>query len=77
MIERGVPREHYEIAINGEVAGFVTTGMKSPTLGSFVGLGYVPRTHSKIGSEIDIIIRGQPKRARVVKRPFYRPRYKQ
>jgi aminomethyltransferase len=76
MLERAVPREHYPIAVGGVEVGYVTTGMKSPTLDQFLGLGYVPRSASKIGSEIEIIVRGTPKKARIVKRPFYAPRYK-
>ncbi len=76
MIDRAVPREHYPIALDGEIVGHVTTGMKSPTLDKFLGLGYVPRDHSKLGTEIDVMVRGQAKRARIVKRPFYTPRYK-
>ncbi len=29
-----------------------------------------------VGAVFDVIVRGQPKQARVVKRPFYKPRYK-
>lgn len=76
MLERAVPRDHYAIAVDGNVVGYVTTGMKSPTLDRFLGLGYVPRDYSKIGTELEILVRGQPKKARVVKRPFYQPRYK-
>ena len=76
MIDRAVPRDHYEIAIGGNVVGYVTTGMKSPTLDRFLGLGYVPRAYSKVGTELDILVRGQPKKAKVIKRPFYQPRYK-
>lgn len=76
MVDKAVPREHYPIAVHGEMVGHVTTGMKSPTLDRFLGLGYVPRSLSAIGTELDIVVRGQPKRARIVKRPFYTPRYK-
>jgi aminomethyltransferase len=76
MLERAVPREHYPIAIEGTEVGHVTTGMKSPTLDRFLGLGYVSAAHSALGTEIDILIRGQPKKAQIVKRPFYKPRYK-
>ena len=76
MSEKAVPREGYEIALNGVVVGRVTTGMKSPTLDRFLGMGYVPAAHSAVGTELEILIRGQPKKARVVKRPFYQPRYK-
>jgi len=76
MVDRGVPREHYDIAIDGQVVGYVTTGMKSPTLGEFIGLGYVPRGRTKIGTLIDIMVRGKPRQAKIVKRPFYKPQYK-
>ena len=76
MVDRAVPREHYPIAVNNAIVGHVTTGMKSPTLDKFLGLGYVPRQYSALGTEIEILVRDVPKRAKVVKRPFYTPRYK-
>lgn len=77
MIDRAVARDHYEIAVDGQVVGHVTTGMKSPALDKFVGLGYVPPAYQKFGTEIDILIRGAAKKAKVVRRPFYKPRYKE
>ena len=76
MIDRAVPREHYAIADGDTIIGHVTTGMKSPTLDQFVGMGYVPSSYSKLGTEIAVVVRGQAKKAKIVKRPFYRPRYK-
>jgi aminomethyltransferase len=76
MVDKGVPRPEYPVAVDGVVAGKVTTGMKSPTTGRFVGLAYVPASHSKLGSSIDIVIRDQPKKAVVVKRPFYVAAYR-
>ncbi len=76
MLDKAVPREHYPIAVDGQEVGYVTTGMKSPTLGKFLGLGYVPRAYAKLGTELQILVRGRPKRAQVIKRPFYKPRYK-
>jgi aminomethyltransferase len=75
-IERGIPRQGYEIASNGEVVGFVTTGSFAPTLEQNIGLGYVPVALAEVGAEFDIIIRGKPVKARVVTTPFYQPRYK-
>lgn len=72
MIDRSVPREGYPILIDDADVGRVTTGMKSPTLNKFLGLGYVPRGQHKLGTEIEILIRNRPKRAKIVKRPFYR-----
>lgn len=76
MVDKGVPRGDYPVAVDGQVVGKVTTGMKAPTSGRFVGLAYVPASHSAIGSTIEILIRDQPKRAVVVKRPFYTPAYR-
>jgi aminomethyltransferase len=50
--------------------------MPSPTLGKNLGLGYVPTELATEGSEFDVIVRDKPVRARVVKTPFYKPRYK-
>jgi len=77
MIGRGIARGGYEIrSIAGERIGYVTTGMPSPTLGKNLGLGYVPTELAREGSEFDVIVREKPVRARVVKTPFYKPRYK-
>jgi aminomethyltransferase len=76
MIDRAVPREHYPIAVHNKEVGHVTTGMKSPTLDKFLGLGYVPRQFSSLGTEIEVMVRDVPKRAKIIKRPFYSPRYK-
>jgi aminomethyltransferase len=76
MVDKAVAREHYAVAVSGQVVGHVTSGMKSPTLDKFLGMALVPEAHSALGAEFDVLVRGQPKRARVVKRPFYKPRYK-
>lgn len=76
MVEKAVAREHYDIAVDGQIVGHVTSGMKSPTLDKFLGMALVPAPYGAVGAEFDVLVRGQPKRARVVKRPFYKPRYK-
>ncbi len=76
MVDRSVPRDHYAVASGGQTVGWVTTGMKAPTLDAFLALAYVPAALAKIGSEVDVIVRDQPKKAKVVKRPFYTPAYR-
>jgi aminomethyltransferase len=77
MVDRGIARGEYEIrSLDGERVGVVTTGMPSPTLGRNLGLGYVPAALAAEGSEFNVIVRERPVRARVVKTPFYKPRYK-
>lgn len=56
MADRGVPRPEYPVAVNGAVAGRVTTGMKSPHHRPLRRLAYVPASHARLGSEIDIMI---------------------
>ncbi|MBC7568844.1 MAG: glycine cleavage system aminomethyltransferase GcvT [Spirosoma sp.] len=71
MIDRGIPRGHYELAdADGNTIGEVTSGTQSPTLGKGIGLGYVPTALSKPGSEIFVKVRDKLLKAEVVKLPF-------
>lgn len=72
MLDRAVPREGYAIESEGQMIGHVTSGMHAPTLGRFLAMGYVRRSHSTVGTQVDIVVRGRRQRAAVVKRPFYR-----
>jgi aminomethyltransferase len=77
LVGKGVARGDYPIrSPEGEPIGYVTTGMPSPTLGKPFGIGLVATPYSAEGSEFDVIVREKPVRARVVKMPFYKPRYK-
>ncbi|MFV9506698.1 MAG: glycine cleavage system aminomethyltransferase GcvT [Oscillochloridaceae bacterium umkhey_bin13] len=77
LVGRGIARADYPVhSLEGEPIGQVTTGMPSPTLGKPLGMAFVPTALSSEGSEFDIIIRNKPVRARAVKMPFYKPRYK-
>jgi aminomethyltransferase len=68
--ERGIPRQGYEIHVDGEKVGFVTSGTQSPILKKGIGLGYVRKGLTKSGTEIDIIIRNKPVKATIIKPPF-------
>ena len=71
MIDRGIPRHHYEICDEkGEVLGYVTSGTQSPSLNKAIGLGYVKAAHSGIDTQIFIKVRDKLLKARVVKVPF-------
>jgi len=76
MVERGVPRDGYEVSIDGTGVGRVTTGMYAPTLGKYLGMAYVPRSLSARGTQIEVLIRGKALQAEIVKRPFYVPAYR-
>jgi aminomethyltransferase len=76
MVERGIPRGGYELAKDGQVIGWVTTGTFAPTVQKNIGKGYVPVALAELGSEFDVVIRGKAVKAKVVETPFYQPRYK-
>ena len=72
MVERGgAPRAGYELQVDGETVGFVTSGTHSPTLNQSIGLALVKRGVAGVGKPLDVIIRGKPVRAEQVKTPFY------
>ncbi len=71
MIDRGIPRGHYALCTaDGTVVGEVTSGTQSPTLGKGIGMGYVPTSLSKPGTEIFVSVREKLLKAEVVKLPF-------
>lgn len=71
MIDRGIPRHHYEIKDSqGNKLGYVTSGTQSPSLGKAIGMGYVGINQASLDSEIYIDIRGKLTKAKVVKMPF-------
>jgi aminomethyltransferase len=71
MVDKGIPRHHYEIVNKeGEAIGFVTSGTQSPSLGKAIGMGYVRKDFSDIDSTIYIKVRDKQLEAKVVKIPF-------
>jgi aminomethyltransferase len=76
LIDPAVPRSGYPVLLTGRQVGAVTSGMKSPTTGRFIGLAFVPAAVATPGTELVILVRDKPKRAVVVKRPFYTPAYR-
>lgn len=72
MIDRGIPREGYEILKEGMPAGVVTSGTFGPAVKKNIGLGYVQAGLAAAGNELDIRIRDRVLKARIVPLPFYR-----
>ena len=73
MIERGIPRHHYEIVnAQGEKIGLVTSGTQSPSLQKAIGMGYVKIENAINGSEIFIKVRDKSLKAKIVIPPFYK-----
>jgi aminomethyltransferase len=72
MRENAIARGGYAVRIDGEVAGHVTSGTASPTLGQKIAMAYLPARHAEIGREVEVVVRERPYRAEQVKLPFYR-----
>jgi aminomethyltransferase len=67
MTDGAIPRQGMAIAGGGEV----TSGSHSPMLDVGIGMGYVPAAMAAPGTELEIDVRGRPRRAEVVTKPIY------
>jgi len=72
MIDRGIPRQHYEVVnVKGEPIGEVTSGTMSPMMKQGIGMAYLNKGYWKTGSEIFIRIRNKDLKAKIVDLPIY------
>ena len=76
VIERGIARDDYKVLDDsGKQIGYVTSGSYAPFLKKNIALAYVPPQFAEVGSTVNVEIRGQGVKAKVVPTPFYkRPR---
>ena len=74
-LEKGAPpRAHYPVvSADGTVLGELASGVLSPSLMTGIGMAYLPAEFSKIGTPLQIEVRGRLFPAEVVKKPFYKP----
>ncbi|KAK3694670.1 hypothetical protein B0T22DRAFT_78126 [Podospora appendiculata] len=78
LIVEGAPaREGAEIVSRADAAkiGTVTSGCPSPTLGKNIAMGYIQDGFHKAGTEVDVLVRGRPRKAVVTKMPFVPTKY--
>ena len=66
------PRPHYAMFRDDQNLGEVNSGTLSPSLGYGIGMAYLPTEHAKIGTELQIEIRGQKFPAVIEKKPLYK-----
>ncbi len=73
MVDRGIARDGYKVlGGNGSEIGYVTSGSPAPFLKKNIALAYVPPQQAEIGNTVQVEIRGQRVKAKVVPMPFYR-----
>jgi len=72
MKDKGIARDDFDVYINGQKAGYVTSGSPAPFLKKNIGLAFVPVDFANVGQEITIDVRGKHLIAEVVPTPFYK-----
>ena len=72
MLDRAIGRHGYDVYVNGEKAGVVTSGTQTPFLKKAIGMAYLPSGSTEPGTEFEIDVRGRRAKARVVPMPFYK-----
>jgi len=71
LVDRGVPRAGYDVTTAaGDHLGTVTSGTMSPTLGTGIGLAYLPTDRVEPGDSVRVAVRDEPKKARITATPF-------
>jgi aminomethyltransferase len=76
MIDKGIIRHGYEVYFDDLKVGYITTGYRSPSTGKTVALALIDRPYEKIGTHLDVIVRGKRKKVVVTKKKFYNKSYK-
>ena len=72
MLERGIPRQHYEVVNEkGKPIGEVTSGTMSPMMKQGIGMAYIIKGYWKTGTDIYIRIRNKDLKAKIVDLPIY------
>ena len=69
---RGIARHGHPVLREGTPTGVVTSGTRSPTLGTPIAMAYVAPTDAEPGTILAVEIREQPISAEVVPLPFYK-----
>src|SRR6185436_7663196 len=70
MLNNMIPRRDYPVLAGGQPIGKITSGLLSPCLKVGIGCAYVPPDKAAIGTKLEVVVRGTPHPAEVVKTPF-------
>ncbi len=71
LTEKGFPRQHMPVLVDGAPLGEVRSGTVSPSTGQAIGTCYLPLAKSAVGTSFAIDIRGKAVPAEVVATPFW------
>jgi aminomethyltransferase len=69
-------RDHTEIVdASGRKIGEITSGSYGPTVSGPIAMGYVETAFAKVGTEIELMVRGKGRPAKIVGLPFVEKRF--
>ena len=71
-MDRAIARHGYDVYVDGEKGGVVTSGTQTPFLKKAIGMAYLPAGKSAAGTAFEIDVRGRRVKAQVVPMPFYK-----
>ncbi len=69
-IGKGIPRHGCDVQIDGKKVGIITSGTMSPCLTTGIAMGYVHPDYREKDSIVEILVRGKPVKAKVLRPPI-------
>ncbi|MBQ9690742.1 MAG: glycine cleavage system aminomethyltransferase GcvT [Eggerthellaceae bacterium] len=69
-LTRGIMREHQDVYFDGKVVGHTTSGTHAPFIGKAIAMARLDASLAKVGTEVDVDVRGRMVTARVIEMPF-------
>ncbi len=69
---RGIAREECPVYLGDKLLGTTTSGTHCPYLGRPVAMALLQMEHSKIGTQVEVEVRGRKIAAEIVALPFYK-----
>ncbi len=72
MLDKGIARKHYGVFRKNNHIGFVTSGTFSPTFKKPLGMAMLDIDEAVVGNEVEVKVRDNLHKARIVERPFYK-----
>ncbi|WP_235937173.1 glycine cleavage T C-terminal barrel domain-containing protein [Vreelandella azerica] len=70
----GPNSDFWPINCQGKTVGKVTSAVHSPRLARNIGLAMVDINYADIGTQVEVVIGGEPVQAVVAEKPFYDPK---
>src|SRR5215210_7827921 len=72
VLDRAIARHGYDVYVDGQKAGVVTSGTQTPFLKKAIGMAYLPSGSTAPGTGFEIDVRGRRVQAQIVPMPFYK-----